>query len=257
MSVPQSHPSVSRVLHENYPRTVEYRVLFAAALIKTGFTHINTLVTGLPSYQAMQSDLKEELRSQLTGDHIINGTKITIDRVKVLAQPVGAFTNYAWHNPGLREMLTEAKTLVLDPGFFSLDWVLIHNRSLVKSSSSSSKKEMSFLLDRTREVFEETYGRKVDVGRIEDAVRHSKTKILSGGEYYPLADSLNKASNEVVKAALKEARNSVLISVDSHDLILLGDNAHFFNQRVGAAPRNKTSPVFRSLSLPQCDHHWF
>lgn len=174
--VPQSHPSVSRVLHENYPRTVEYRALLAAALIKTGFTHINTLVTGLPSYQAMQSELKEELRAQLTGDHIINGTKITVDRVKVLAQPVGAFTNFAWHNPNLREMLTEAKTLVLDPGFFSLDWVLIHNGSLVKSSSSSSKKAMSFLLDRTREVFEKTYGRKVDVCRIEDAFRQSKTK---------------------------------------------------------------------------------
>lgn len=51
--VPQYHPSVSRVLHENYPRTVEYRALLAAALIKTGFTHINTLVTGLPSHQAM------------------------------------------------------------------------------------------------------------------------------------------------------------------------------------------------------------
>lgn len=184
--VPHSHPPVFRVLHENYPCTVEYRALFAAAPIKTGFTHINTLVTGLPSYQAIQLDLKEELRSQLTGNHIINGTKITIDRVKVLAQPVGEFTNYGWHNPGLREMLTEAKTLELDPGFFSLDWALIHNCSLVKSSSS--KKAMSFLLDLTREVFEETYGRKVEwaVSRTPFATARPKSCPVASITLWPI-----------------------------------------------------------------------
>jgi len=69
---------------------------------------------------------------------------IAADRVKVLAQPVSAFTNHAWHSPNLREMLTEANILVLDPGFLSLDWVFIHIGSLAKSSSSSSKKAMSF-----------------------------------------------------------------------------------------------------------------
>lgn len=74
------------------------------------------------------------------------------------------------------------------------------------------------------------------------------TKILSGGEHYPLSGSLNKHSTELVKATLKEVRNSVLGSLDSQDIMLLGGNAHCFNQRVGAELRNKTSPVCLSWS---------
>ena len=128
----------SRELHEDYPSTASYRALFHAGLLLAELEQIDRVVTGLPVNQYLNRELRERLAEQMRGEHQITPRrKIAVGEVKVVPQPVGGFVDYVWGLPDASE-IEDSRVLVVDPGFFSVDWVLISNGELRRQSCGTS-----------------------------------------------------------------------------------------------------------------------
>jgi plasmid segregation protein ParM len=137
----------SRELHEDYPSTTSYRALFHAGLLLAELDQIDRVVTGLPVNQYLNRELRERLAGQMRGEHQITPRrKITVSEVKVVPQPVGGFVDYVWGLPDAAE-IEDSRVLVVDPGFFSVDWVLISNGELRRQSCGTSLEASSVILD--------------------------------------------------------------------------------------------------------------
>jgi plasmid segregation protein ParM len=113
----------SRELHEDYPSTESYRALFHAGLLLSELDQVDLLVTGLPVNQYLNEELRGRLQKQMQGDHQVTPRRrISVGQVKVVPQPVGGFVDHVWN---LKDCLGDrgCRVLVVDPGFFSVDWV--------------------------------------------------------------------------------------------------------------------------------------
>ena len=120
----------SRELHEDYPSTESYRALFHAGLLLAELEQIDLLVTGLPVSQYLNQELRTRLQTQMTGEHQVTPRRrITVQAVKVVPQPVGGFVDHVRNLKDASEF-EDSRVLVVDPGFFSVDWVLISNGEL-------------------------------------------------------------------------------------------------------------------------------
>jgi plasmid segregation protein ParM len=218
---------VKRELHADYPATETYRALFNASISEVctdGRTEIDHLVTGLPVKQARDAMLVERLVAQLTGTHQVSPKReITVKKVTVLPQPVGTL-NYicaTYENP---EILEESVLLVLDPGFFSVDWVVFRRGDIVRDSSDSSMEAMSALLDAINaEIAKEYGGNGPGRDKIEIAMQNGRSHVLLFGEQVELAPFIEHASSIVAPKALLNMKQQMrFLDGEAMDFVLLG-----------------------------------
>ncbi len=220
-----------RDLHPDYPSTNNYRALFHAALLKTGRDFIDKVVTGLPVSQYLDFERRESLVEQLQGTHQINAKRqVEIGAVEVLPQPVGAYMHLlSVSNAEMMETLDEGLVIVLDPGYFSVDWVAMQGRSLRKGSSGTSTKAMSRVLEEaTRLIVEELGSGACTKEKLENAIRGDKQSILSFGERINIASFLEQAVKSVAPQAMSSLRQAMREEDRGADIVLLaggGGNA--------------------------------
>jgi len=118
-----SVPTVNApILNERYTTTAEYMALFKGALHVAEKSTIDLLVTGLPVSQLTSKS--KTLAAKLKGNHDIgNSQVVTVKNVLIIAQPVGGLIDYAISNNLYNEVRVETN-LIIDMGFFTLDWVV-------------------------------------------------------------------------------------------------------------------------------------
>lgn len=240
----------SRELHEDYPSTDSYRALFHAGLLLSELDQIDLVVTGLPVNQYLNPELRERLSGQMQGEHQITPRrKITISKVKVVPQPVGGFVDYVWNLPDAAE-IEDSRVLVLDPGFFSVDWVLISNGELRRQSCGTSLEASSVILDEAARLIAEDFGGNVGRERIENTLRNGHAQVRLFGEWIDVAPYLKKAADKVGPIVTTRLRESLRKENTSADMVLLvGGGAGFFEAAVkDAFPQLKVTtseaPVF-------------
>ncbi len=240
----------SRELHENYPSTDSYRALFHAGLLLSEFDQIDLVVTGLPVNQYLNPELRERLSKQMQGEHQITPRrKITVNKVKVVPQPVGGFVDYVWSLPDAAE-IEDSRVLVVDPGFFSVDWVLIGNGELRRQSCGTSLEASSVILDEAARLIAEDFGGNVGRERLEHTLRNGLAHVRLFGERVEVAPFLKKAANKVGPIVTARLRESLRKENASADMVLLvGGGAGFFENAVKEAfPQLKVlspdSPVY-------------
>lgn len=88
----------ARTLDATFSQSNEYLALVRGALLYMGATEITLLVVGLPVTTALT--MGPALEKRLTGTHVLSesgGSRkvVNVHRVKALAQPLGAFIDYA------------------------------------------------------------------------------------------------------------------------------------------------------------------
>lgn len=233
----------SRELHENYPSTDSYRALFHAGLLLSEFDQIDLVVTGLPVNQYLNHELRERLSKQMQGEHQITPRrKITVNKVKVVPQPVGGFVDYVWSLPDAAE-IEDSRVLVVDPGFFSVDWVLIGNGELRRQSCGTSLEASSVILDEAARLIAEDFGGNVGRERLEHALRNGLAHVRLFGERVEVAPFLKKAADKVGPIVTARLRESLRKENASADMVLLvGGGAGFFANAVKEAfPQLKVS----------------
>lgn len=233
----------SRELHENYPSTDSYRALFHAGLLLSEFDQIDLVVTGLPVNQYLNHELRERLSGQMQGEHQITPRrKIVVNKVKVVPQPVGGFVDYVCGLPDASE-IEDSRVLVVDPGFFSVDWVLISNGELRRQSCGTSLEASSVILDEAVRLIAEDFGGNVGRERLEHTLRNGHDQVRLFGKRVDVAPYLKKAADKVGPIVTARLRESLRKENASADMVLLvGGGAGFFEKAVKEAfPQLKVS----------------
>ena len=240
----------SRELHEDYPSTESYRALFHAGLLLSELEHFDILVTGLPVSQYLNQDLRNRLQSLMAGEHQVTPRRrITVENVKVVPQPVGGFVDHVWNLKDASEF-EDSRVLVVDPGFFSVDWVLISNGELRRQSCGTSLEASSVILDEAAKLLANDFGGNVGRERLENAIRQNQTEVRLFGEKIDITPYLKTAADKVGPIVTTRLRESLRKENAGADIVLLvGGGARFFESSVKEAfPQLKVStpdsPVF-------------
>lgn len=214
----------SRELHSEYPFTNVYRSLFYTALLISGRDVIDILVTGLPVNQHMDTAFRERVASSLKGEHQITPKRtVTVKNVIVVPQPAGAYMNtiYSTDDDELLEIVSEGRTVIIDPGFFSVDWVTLEGGEVRYQSSGTDLKAMSKVIEEAALLIEADHGSSPCIERIERAIRGGKSEMIFLGQKISIDDYLKDASQKVARAALVPMRTSLREEGTDVDVVIL------------------------------------
>lgn len=233
-----------RDLHSDYPSTRNYRALLHAALLKSGRDRIDRLVTGLPVDQYLDYGRRDQLVANLQGTHQVTAKQaVEVGEVVVLPQPVGAYLHLlSIANEELIDLLEEGLVIVLDPGYFSVDWVAMQGRSLRKGSSGTSQKAMSRVLEEaSRLVVEEHGSGACTKEKLENAIRQGRETVLAFGNRVPVKPFFDEAVKAVAPQAMSSLRQAMREEDRGADIILLagGGGAAFAEAAREVFPKSR------------------
>ncbi|GLW61516.1 hypothetical protein Hthe01_18650 [Hydrogenophilus thermoluteolus] len=238
----------SRTLHEDYPSSASYKALFHAGLLLSEMDRIDLLVTGLPVSQYLEEPRRKALAEKMKGTHQITPKRsVTVEKVKVIPQPVGGLLDYIDQE---NAEIEDARVLVVDPGFFSVDWVVIANNDLHRHSSGTSLNASSVVLEEASRLIAKDYGAAVKTESLENAIRSGKTTVLVFGQRVEIAPYIEGAAKTVAPVVVESIQKSLRTEGAALDLIVLvGGGAAFFREALQAAfPRlqvvSPQEPVF-------------
>jgi plasmid segregation protein ParM len=137
-----------RALHADYALSDSYGALLLAALSLLGVDRVDRLVTGLPVSQAMDAERREGLRTRIVGRHATGRGIVEVADVRVIAQPVGTFIDVLMHaGDDIVDVIGDGTVLVIDVGFFSVDWAVLVNGDLRRTATGTSLEAMSVLIE--------------------------------------------------------------------------------------------------------------
>ena len=233
---PLTLQNFSRPTHSRYPKTREYLALFYAALARLGVSRIPLLVTGLPVRQYI--DGKEngevtELRQRLQGIHYIaRGKQVTIERVMVVPQPAGAYTDLLQSEPDLARR-REVTTLVVDVGYYSTDWVLARDGRILNAHSSSVTDATSMIIEAAAaQISLANGGVRFSPARLEAAMRKGAATMALGSKEIDYRAFLSAAAADVGGRVVSEACSRLRSQPDMVDLVLIAGGGGSFVERM-------------------------
>lgn len=229
-----------RDLHADYTASDTYQALFLAALSATGAARIRHLVTGLPvsHYQRRRDPLARRLR----GAHRLGADRhVSVERVTVLPQPAGAYVDFL-DSVDHVELAERGRILVVDVGFFSVDWVLIEGGEIRNAASGSSLLAMSVLFRAADELLQKRNGCQVGIEHLERVAREGWGYFYAGGERIATDALLAEAAAAVAPRALAELRQAIRAEHAIDGILLAGGGAPLFEPHV-----QSTFPGSRAL----------
>jgi plasmid segregation protein ParM len=241
--------SHDRTLDENFCLSKRYLALVLGSLAYMRVDTVDCLVLGLPltTYESKRRLLEEFVQ----GEHEIGGKPISIQKVTVVPQPMGGFYDYVIQN-GMANALSYEKNLIIDPGFYTLDWVTSEGKRPIDSRSNAvNDSGASTILTEVRQAIEKDM--ECDPGdmmRIDEALRLDRPLKLNGklvdlAQYRPLiAQKADSAMNKLISGAKGV--------VDIDNVILVGGATHLYRDAVQARFPNHQihvgeQPVFANV----------
>lgn len=202
---------IRRHLTPDYKRTQEWKALFNAALINSQWKEIDLLVLGLPCdevYTANNNEVKY-LESYAKGVHqVAKDKQVTVHKVLVVAQPLGSIAGYFVADASPEEkkdMLGQATTLVVDPGYYSLDIVVLKDGGIAKETSFSSQNSVRAICQEAeRQINAKFPNSPCQLGEIEEQIRKKSYTMPLAGKPYDFSDELTAACETVAQNAITE-----------------------------------------------------
>jgi plasmid segregation protein ParM len=238
----------ARVLHRDFVDTPEYLALLRGALSYMQVSRIDLLVVGLPV--SWLNTKSSELKARLTGDHLVrDGSVVKVEKVLVLAQPLGGFIDHALSS-GLYGQLRETRNLVIDPGFFTVDWILAKGIQPISERCGSFPGGTSAVLRKLAESIGKEHQLELDDPLVLDRALRTGRLTLYGREL-PVARHM-AAARLVADEAATAVANSVGDGRDIDAIVLVGGGADFFRPALGRRfPRHLVyvvpDPVFANV----------
>ena len=228
---PDKFEDTVRVVEKDYMNTESYRALFYAALLKSGADEVDHLVTGLPVEQALDPIKVEQLTKKLQGEHqVTNAVTVNVKKVSVLPQPAGAYMHYVSKSDVDLKNIEDSKILVIDPGYFSFDWVVIDCGSVRKNSSGHNVLATSKIIDLMTQKIQMDYGSPVP-SRIENALRTGSVTIKVSGRDVSVTPYLEAAKGEIAQQAVQDLLNKMRNEDGEPDIVIMaGGAAKYYTQ---------------------------
>ncbi len=255
----------SRVLDPSFSRSDNYIALVRGALYYMGASSIDNLIVGLPV--STYRDLHEELAKTLTGDHPIpscvlgaGSTFVTVHRVRALPQPMGAFFDHVYRANRFTD-IGQRKHLVIDPGFFTLDWLLCHGVKAIEHRSGAHNGGVSSILRTINDAIGRDLKTQItELTELDNAIRENRNPRYFGNEvdisrFKPL---IMMKTREAVSALAASVGNSA----DIDSIILAGGGTQLYKEAVQEKfPHHQIhiahDPVFANVrGFQQAGENW-
>ena len=228
--------SHGRTLDASFARSDTYLALLRGALYYMGSPAIDLLVLGLPVNTYAQH--AKYLSTAMVGEHVIPNSRarllpdeapeiaVTVKAVRVFPQPLGGFFDHAIRGGLVRSMRVQTN-LLIDPGFFTLDWLVTKGTKPMDARSGAHPGGMSAILRGIAEALARDLGKSVvDIGRLDEALLkgikpryYGKDRDISA--YLPSAKSK-------IREYVSVLANKVGAADDIDNIIVGGGGAHFF-----------------------------
>jgi plasmid segregation protein ParM len=247
----QRGTEIGRLLREDYCLSDQYRALVYGGLLSmTRAKELDVLVLGLPvnTYRTY----KDRLAAAFTGTFDLDGQgrSCVVKRCLVVPQPLGGFFDHAVSNKLLTAM-SKGTTLVVDPGYCTLDWLVAEGTTPndARSGARAHGGMGEVLKDVALQVAADA-GCSVDelgsVERIDTALRENQAikvfgqalKARSNAEYIKIAQ--RRAEDP-----LQEMLDKVGSTGDIDNILLVGGGAHVYAELLQAR-----FPKHRIVTVP-------
>lgn len=222
--------SYGRTLDADFCKTNAYKALVRGALYYVGAAEIDLLVLGLPVN--LFETHHQYLEQAIVGNHDVplpNGEPafVHVHAVRVIPQPIGGFFDHALKN-GLYQKMKAQMNLLIDPGFYTLDWVVAEGVKMVNSRSGAHSGGMSAVLSAIGDSVSKELGTQVvDYRGIDDALR-LRTKARFFGREHDISKHV-KLGEEKARQFVSVLANKVgRQGQDIDNIILVGGGAQFF-----------------------------
>lgn len=226
----------SRELHANYPKTDTYKALMLMGLLLSEQRTIDRVVTGLPVQQYIDGEHKKAIANKLEGEHqITDDIVIEVGSCSIVPQPIGAYihTLVTARSESHVELLERGKVVVIDPGHYSLDWILLDEGAVLDQACGTNEKAMSHLLEEVCREIQLKIGKCPKAEKVETALRKRHQTILSFGKSIELAPFLEKASLKTVEESLRDLQRSMRKGdTDVDAVIITGGGTRFYKEPV-------------------------
>ena len=220
MASPDDFAGGRRKLDRSYHWSDQYKAVFHAALLKTEAEQVDCLVTGLPTTHMKDAPALQEM---MLGDHFVSADRcVSVRNVLVVPQPVGAFVAHCQERSWMPT--DRYRTLVVDPGFFSVDWVLLKGSSIVEDSSDSSVQATSRVLERAAEIIGVP---SITARLIEERLQTGDYRHRVGREFVDVREAVREAGLDVAPG-VAEAVCARLRGETVDSVLVAGGGADFY-----------------------------
>jgi plasmid segregation protein ParM len=225
-----------RVLDRSYPETDTYMALLLGALYYMGESELDCLVLGLPVNTL--DEYKGFLEQKVPGVHSVPNInknvnvraeptlKVNVKSVIVYPQPLGALFDYAIRKKLFAEMRAQTN-LIVDVGYFTVDWLLAKGIQPAKARSGAQSGGMSAVLSSIGEVIGREHKTQfTSFSRLDDAIR-TNSKLTLFGKACDITPFI-KFGKVKAREFIATMTNKVGDGSDIDNIILSGGGASFF-----------------------------
>lgn len=218
----------TRILHSDYVQTHEYLALLRGALAFMQVSYVDLLVVGLPV--GLMNSKAQGLAKQLKGVHPVGTEReVFVQHVWTLAQPLGGFLDYAM-GQGLYETLADQVNLIIDPGYYTVDWLTgLGIKVMPERTGSFAGGTHAILQTLARSVGEVLGVAYTDIDAIDRALAQGRLRI--GGREIDLAPHWRPAQARMHEA-VNAIANSVGDGLDVNNIILVGGGAKVYETAI-------------------------
>lgn len=221
----------TRTLNEQYINTTQYKALFYGALTYINEEVIDLLIVGLPvsNFKTQNQKLQESMK----GLHKINNEKtVEVKNVLVVMQPMGAL-KYCLVDEELAKLdldLKDSNNLIIDPGFFTFDFVMASGSKMIEKKSDSPAGGVNRVLTAIAESITNKIGKKYEnYNAIDKGLRKRKLKIAGKDE--DLLEHI-KNTRSIIESPIIHMKNIVGDGADIDNILLVGGGASIFEKTI-------------------------
>ena len=230
VSLTAAYGNTGRALSNDYVLSDNYAALLAGALHFSGVTHIERLVLGLPVHNMQK--YSAPLKERFSGDLDFGQGRVTIDKVAVIPQPLGALVLASSNRQN--EFGRDSAHLVIDVGYFTTDWVYANGFTMDDKRSGGVPGGASQIYQRIANLIGRDQGEPVeDIERIDKALRE-QTPFFFYGSNIALEPYLEKAQ-PLISGVVKEVQNNVGQLTNVRSVILSGGGAALYASAIRRA----------------------
>lgn len=217
-------------------------------------SRIDSMIVGLPVSTAKNNDIRTKLASRLSGLHPLpDGRSVEIGDITVLPQPVGALFEYAFEE-GIFNTLKDQRSLVIDIGFNTFDWLVTDGLLPNYKRSDSVNRGMSAVIKAIAEEAKKKEDWLTPTGMLmrilDDYFRLGKPFIVFNKEYD--VQNYMSSTKPIINEAVSQLVNNVGDGADIQNIVLAGGGASVYYHAIkDRYPRHTISirnrPVFSNV----------
>ena len=222
-------PHSAFVLHNDYIKTPTHMALFRGALAYIGKSKIDVLVVGLPVNHIETH--AQTLIKRLQGKHPVPGVgEVVIEKVRVVPQPFGTMVDQSRHE--IENADSQHRVLILDPGFFTLDWVTLQGQKHLPRYTGSFPAGVSHALDTLARCLSRELGEVVeDLAMVDRGVTRGYWTIYN--KKIPLSRYLD-TYHKVLEPGLQAIKRQFGSEQSIQRILLSGGGASLYKPLVAA-----------------------